>query len=167
MSDEPEAIHTPSETPGCEFDADSLTLKFDAVIAGEAAAIPPVVDRIMAFVDEMRCAEGQEFEIRLAVSEALANAVIHGCKSDPNLQVRVCVECDPARGILIVVRDPGSGFDPTQVPSPVVGEQIFRGGGRGVYLINQLMDEVRYTRGGSEIRMRKRDAGPGTGEREK
>lgn len=167
MTDGPEANHPPPNLPGCEFDAEGLTLRFDAVVAGEAAAIPPVVDGIMTFVDQMGCAGGQEFEIRLAVSEALANAVIHGCKNDPSLQARVCVECDPERGMLIVVRDPGSGFDPSKVPSPIEGEQIFRGGGRGIYLINQLMDEVHFNRGGTEIRMRKRDAVPGTGEREK
>ena len=43
---------------------------------------------------------------------------------------------------------------PAQIPSPVEGEQIFREGGRGIYLINQLMDEVRFEKGGTEIHMR-------------
>ena len=66
------------------------------------------------------------------------------------------MECDPESGMLIVVRDPGSGFDPAEVPSPVVGERLFADHGRGIYLINHLMDEVRYERGGTEIWMRKR-----------
>ena len=52
-----------------------------------------------------------------------------------------------------VVRDPGPGFDPAQIPSPVVGQNLFSTGGRGIYLINQLMDEVRFERGGTEIHM--------------
>jgi anti-sigma regulatory factor (Ser/Thr protein kinase) len=38
----------------------------------------------------------------------------------------------------------------------VVGEQVYREGGRGIYLINRLMDEVQFERGGTEIRMLKR-----------
>jgi serine/threonine-protein kinase RsbW len=57
--------------------------------------------------------------------------------------------------MLIIVRDPGEGFDPSSVPSPVIGQNVFSTHGRGIYLINQLMDEVRYERGGTEIHMRK------------
>jgi serine/threonine-protein kinase RsbW len=56
--------------------------------------------------------------------------------------------------MLIVVRDPGQGFDPAQIPSPITGQQLFSSHGRGIYLINQLMDEVRFERGGTEIHMR-------------
>ena len=58
--------------------------------------------------------------------------------------------------MLIVVRDPGPGFDPDQVRSPVVGENVLFHHGRGIYLINQLMDHVEYGKGGTEIRMVKR-----------
>jgi len=149
------------ELPACEFDTKKLMPRLAETIRGEVAAVPPVVERIMTFVGEMGCATGQEFEIRLAISEALANAVEHGCEYDPCKLVQICVECDPARGMLIVVRDPGQGFDPSQVPSPIEGEQLFRAGGRGIFLINQLMDEVHYRHGGTEIRMIKRDAVPG------
>jgi len=57
--------------------------------------------------------------------------------------------------MLIVVRDPGPGFDPKNLPSPIDGREIFSTHGRGIYLINQLMDEVRLLRGGAEIHMRK------------
>jgi anti-sigma regulatory factor (Ser/Thr protein kinase) len=57
--------------------------------------------------------------------------------------------------LTIVVRDPGPGFDPAAVPNPLEGENVFRGSGRGVFLINQLMDEVRYADRGREVLMRK------------
>jgi serine/threonine-protein kinase RsbW len=144
------------ERPHCEFDPDTLKSRVDLAIPGEVAAIPAAVERIMASVREMGCASGKEFEIEVALTEALANAVIHGCEHDPGKDVQVCAGCDPARGILIVVRDPGPGFDPSQVPSPVVGEQVYSEGGRGIYLINRLMDHVQFERGGTEIRMLKR-----------
>jgi serine/threonine-protein kinase RsbW len=140
----------------CEFDPGTLISRVDVTIPGDVKAIAPTVERIMGAVREMSCAEGNEFEIEIALNEALANAVVHGCGEDPGQTIQVCAACDPTRGILIVVRDPGPGFDPEQVPSPVVGEQIFSEGGRGIFLINQLMDEVEFQHGGTEIRMTKR-----------
>jgi serine/threonine-protein kinase RsbW len=139
-----------------EFDPGALVSRVDVTLPGEIRAIGPAAEEIMAAIREMACAEGKEFEIELALHEALANAVVHGCAADPEKSVQVCAACDPTRGILIVVRDPGPGFDPAQVPSPVIGERIFREGGRGIYLINQLMDEVEFEHGGTEIRMVKR-----------
>jgi serine/threonine-protein kinase RsbW len=55
--------------------------------------------------------------------------------------------------MIIVVRDPGTGFDPGAVPSPVVGKNIYANSGRGIFLINQLMDEVRFEKNGTEIWM--------------
>ncbi len=140
----------------CEFDDATLATRVDVTVPGSVSAVAPAVEKIMAIVLEMGCAAGKEFEVELALTEALANAVEHGCAGDPGKQVQVCVGCDPDRGLLIVVRDPGPGFDPSQIPSPVVGEQIFRTGGRGIFLINQMMDDVRFAHGGTEIRLRKR-----------
>jgi serine/threonine-protein kinase RsbW len=58
--------------------------------------------------------------------------------------------------MLIVVRDPGPGFDPSSIPSPVIGENIYSNHGRGIFLINQLMDEVQFKNNGKEIHMLKR-----------
>ncbi len=140
----------------CEFDPGRLVSRVDVTVPGDVKAIAPAVERIMQAVSEMTCAAGKEFEIELALTEALANAVLHGCAGDPRKAVQVCAACDPARGILIMVRDPGPGFDPSQVPSPVLGRQIYAEGGRGIYLINRLMDEVQFERGGTEIWMTKR-----------
>jgi serine/threonine-protein kinase RsbW len=57
--------------------------------------------------------------------------------------------------MLIVVRDPGAGFDPFAIPDPCNGENVYSNHGRGIYLINQLMDEVKFERNGTEIHMRK------------
>jgi len=140
----------------CEFDPDGLALRLDMTVPGSVESIQPVVDRIMTVIRETGCAEGHEFELEVSVLEALANAVQHGCGEDPSKYVEICVECDEMRGMLIIVRDPGGGFDPSTLPSPVMGENLYADGGRGVYLINRLMDEVRFERGGTEIWMRKR-----------
>jgi serine/threonine-protein kinase RsbW len=109
----------------------------------------------MAVVQDMHCAKGKENAIELALQEAIANAIVHGCEEDPSRNVQVCVACDEERGMLIIIRDPGPGFDPGVIPSPLQGENLYASGGRGIYLINQLMDEVRFEKGGTEIWMRK------------
>ncbi len=137
-----------------EFDSGDLLVKLDVTLPADAKAVAPVIESIMAAIKEMGCAAGREFEIELALCEALANAIEHGSAHDPLKQIQCCVACDHTRGMLIVVRDPGPGFDPASIPSPVVGQNLFAAGGRGIYLINQLMDEVRFEKGGTEIHMR-------------
>lgn len=142
-------------TQKCEFNTKTLILRLNLTVPGDRTAVTPVVDRIMAVVRDIGCAEGKEDQVELSVQEALANAVVHGCKGDPHRSVQVSVGCDESRGMIIMVRDPGSGFDPETIPSPLVGENIYASHGRGIYLINQLMDEVRFEKGGTEIWMRK------------
>jgi serine/threonine-protein kinase RsbW len=147
-----------SERPpqSCNFDAEKLDLKLSVTLSGDRDAIDPVVCNVMKVVREMKCAEGREDDIELALTEALANAVVHGAKSDPSKVIECDVACDEQRGMLIVVRDPGPGFDPAQIANPCQGENIYSNHGRGIYLINQLMDDVQFHKNGTEIHMRKK-----------
>jgi serine/threonine-protein kinase RsbW len=142
--------------PCIEFDREDLLVRLDVTIPGDPAAVSPLVDRVIDLVESMECAAGKEFEIETGLREALANAIRHGCQHDASRMIQCAVACDHNRGVLIVVRDPGAGFDPASIASPVVGDNIFSSHGRGIYLINQLMDEVSFAHGGTEIRMRKR-----------
>ncbi len=163
MSPDPRAITVPNSkdkdtgagSDRVELDSSKLILRLNLLVSGSKESVTPAVEKIMAIARDMKCASGKESEIELAIQEALANAVVHGCKEDPNKSVRVTVACDEERGMIILVRDPGAGFDPSDVPSPLMGENIYASHGRGIYLIDQLMDEVRYQRGGTEIWMRK------------
>ncbi len=142
--------------PCCDFDAGKLRLRMNVAIPADVTFLSPVVSGVMGFIREMKCAEGKEFEIETAIREALSNAIVHGCRNDPNQFVQFCVACDEERGMLIVVRDSGQGFDPASIPNPVVGQNIFSEHGRGIYLIHQFMDAVHFEKGGTEIRMEKR-----------
>jgi serine/threonine-protein kinase RsbW len=139
-----------------EFENDKLLLRLDVTFPAEVSHINPVVESILALASESSCATGKEFEVQAALQEALTNAVTHGCKEDANKIVQVTACCDQERGILIVVRDPGQGFDVNSIPSPTQGERVFAFHGRGIFLINQLMDKVHFKRGGTEIHMLKR-----------
>ncbi len=142
--------------PRCDFRTDKLLLKFEMVIPASVEGITPAVGRVIEIVQEMKCADGKEFYIETALREALANAIIHGAELNPEKSVQVIVACDEGRGILIIVRDPGRGFSPESIPSPILGHNVFSTHGRGIFLINQLMDHVEYRRGGTEIHMLKR-----------
>ena len=141
--------------PRCEFEGKELLLHYETSLPADVRRISPLVDTVMAKVGEMGCATGKEFEVETALREALANAMVHGAGKDPTKEIQFLVACDHSRGMLIVVRDPGEGFDPDSIPSPVAGQEIFSSHGRGIYLINQLMDDVRFRRGGTEIVMKK------------
>jgi len=129
--------------------------QFEVTLPADVQVISPVVNWVMRLVQELDYAAGKEFEIEMALREALANAILHGCKSDPAKKVDCSVTGDREHGILIVVRDPGRGFDPGSLPSPLDESNLISSHGRGIFLINELMDEVKYERNGAEIRMRK------------
>jgi serine/threonine-protein kinase RsbW len=146
----------PEDASPIEFECENLIVRLDVELPGDAAAITPVVERVLALARETSCAEGKEFEIETALREALANAVRYGCAHNPGKTVQLSVACDRERGMIIVVRDPGPGFDPAQVPTPVAADRLFSHHGRGIFLISQMMDHVEFGRGGTEIRMHKR-----------
>jgi serine/threonine-protein kinase RsbW len=145
-----------SELSPCNFDSDKLSLKLKVTLSAERKAVDPVVRNVMEIVRDMQCAIGKEDDIELALTEALANAVVHGAKEDPSKTVECIVACDEEKGMLIMVRDPGPGFDPASIPNPCSGENVFSSHGRGIFLINQLMDEVKFHKNGTEIHMVKR-----------
>jgi serine/threonine-protein kinase RsbW len=114
------------------------------------------VAQVMDSIRNLNCVNGKADAIELALQEALANAVVHGAKEDPTKIVECLVACDEERGVLIIVRDPGPGFDPQGIPSCTMGENLYSNHGRGIFLINQLMDEVQFHKNGTEIHMMKR-----------
>ncbi len=156
MADSSLSSEAASQLQSCEFDADKLNLKLSVTLAGDRDAVDPVVRSVMNVVREMKCAPGREDDIELALTEALANAVVHGAKSDPSKIIECDVACDDQGRILIIVRDPGPGFDPARIANPCHGENVYSNHGRGIYLINQLMDEVQFYKNGTEIHMLKK-----------
>jgi serine/threonine-protein kinase RsbW len=138
------------------FESDKLILKLSIQMSADHNAVDSVVQSIMEVVAEMECPGDKETAIELALTEALANAVVHGAKADPSKIIECDVACDENHRMLIVVRDPGEGFDPSNIPNPVMGENLYSNHGRGIYLINQLMDEVKYLKNGTEIQMIKK-----------
>jgi anti-sigma regulatory factor (Ser/Thr protein kinase) len=132
------------------------TCELNIVIPADTAAMEKVTAGLNKLLAGKQWPQKEIMEIELAVQEALVNAIRHGCGNDPDKQVQCCVTFDAAGELVIVVRDPGPGFDVAAVPNPLEGDNLFKGSGRGVFLINQLMDTVEFTEEGRKVLMRKR-----------
>jgi anti-sigma regulatory factor (Ser/Thr protein kinase) len=132
------------------------TCQINMVIPADPWKIPDVTGGVVELLRERKWSESRTYEVELALQEALANAIRHGCNGDPTKQVQCCVTFDDSGDVIMVVRDPGQGFDAGAVPNPLEGDNVLKSSGRGVYLINELMDEVRFEDGGRQVEMRKR-----------
>jgi serine/threonine-protein kinase RsbW len=123
-------------------------------IPGDREQIPRARSEILGFLEEQGCPEETCFEIGMALQEALANAIVHGCKQNAALMANVQVETNSS-GATIVVRDPGTGFDVAEVRDPASSEGLEAPSGRGITMMRAYMDDVTFARGGSEVRMHK------------
>lgn len=115
-----------------------------------------ILQEIMGAVEKNNFPCGDLDEVRLALREALNNAVKHGSRLDPKKRIHVTCRLDPKEGLWVSVRDEGNGFDPNRVPDPTAPENLERFSGRGLFMIRELMDGVEFHDKGREIRMTRR-----------
>jgi anti-sigma regulatory factor (Ser/Thr protein kinase) len=132
------------------------TCQFTMTIPADPAAIPILTDGVVEVLEEKYWPKEDVLAVQLALQEAVANAIRHGCRGDVSMHVQCSVSCDESGEVVIVVRDPGSGFDPGAIADPLDSANILKPSGRGIFLINELMDHVQYADGGREVQMRKR-----------
>jgi serine/threonine-protein kinase RsbW len=92
------------------------------------------------------------FRLQVVLSEALANAILRGNQEalDKWVEVRAELRADVIR---VYVTDEGPGFDPSAIPEPIRPDQIDEAGGRGLFLIRQLVDAVQFNEQGNTICM--------------
>ena len=94
------------------------------------------------------------FAVRLALEEALVNAMKHGNRMDQSRCVHLAYRVLPER-VEIHVTDEGDGFDPAKVPDPTADENLAKPSGRGIMLMRCYMDEVAYAGDGRQVYMRR------------
>lgn len=124
-----------------------LELPSDPRVIG--AAVGYLADRLEAY---SYGGSRLDLNFRVGLTEALANAVLYGNACDPGKSVRVEVSLDDQRVSLRVV-DQGQGFDPESIPDPTLPQNIERPGGRGLFLLRELMDEVEFNHRGNAVRL--------------
>jgi len=136
-------------------------LEISAEMPSEIKAISPLVDRLTRMIEESECVLGEEPAVGLALREALSNAVLHGNRLDPCKFVQVHCRCELGKGVSLVVKDQGRGFDPSTIPDPPVVGNVDPEHARGILLMRWLMDEVSFEFGfrGTEVHMLKNGEG--------
>jgi len=124
-------------------------------LRSEIDLISPFVDWLISLIARSACVPGKEEFVELALREAITNAVLHGNSMDARKLVHVRCCCEGAKGVFIVIRDQGDGFDPNNVPNPLAVENLDAEHGRGIHLMKLAVDEVSFERGGTEVHIRK------------
>ena len=106
--------------------------------------------RIVAAMQACGFSGKEVFGVRLALEEAVVNAIRHGHRGDTSKRVDVRFQISDEQ-LLIEINDQGPGFDPDGLPDPLAPENLERPGGRGVFLIRQYMTWVQYNKTGNSV----------------
>jgi anti-sigma regulatory factor (Ser/Thr protein kinase)/CheY-like chemotaxis protein len=94
----------------------------------------------------------EEINLKIALVEALTNAMEHGHGFNAQLRVKVEAKIDERRGE-IKITDHGKGFNHHHLPDPTAPENLYKPRGRGIYMMYRLMDEVHFNRKGNSVRL--------------
>ncbi len=108
--------------------------------------------RVLESIKDLGLNKDTIFDIRLCLEEAIINAMKYGNKRNKKLPVSISYSFEDGK-LEIVVRDQGEGFDYANIPDPRSNGNILKHGGRGLFLIRNLMDEVKFNDSGNEIKM--------------
>jgi len=120
------------------------------LIGSSLEKVEEIVDRILCRLDGDALPNEKQFGLRLALHEALANAIKHGNRNRPDLPVHIYTRRLPDR-LEVRIRDEGPGFNCDAVPDPTEGDNVYQCSGRGVFLMRKLVDEVDYNDAGNEV----------------
>ena len=121
-------------------------------IENDSHLLKDISKELIDDLNEKNVDEDIVFDIHVAFEEALRNAMVHGNESDPGKKVTIETEVD-GNSVIITVEDEGSGFKPANLPDPTQDENLLKEGGRGVYLMKHLMDELHYENDGRKVIM--------------
>ena len=88
--------------------------------------------------------------IMVAVIESVNNAIVHGNQSDKEKNVQLSAQFD-ADSISFKITDEGNGFDVNTLPDPTSPENLEKTGGRGIFLMKHLSDEVAFENDGRQV----------------
>jgi serine/threonine-protein kinase RsbW len=121
-------------------------------ISSRLDAMPGFMSRVLPVLEEIIPLEDERINVRLALEEAITNAIRHGNKMDAQLSVTIDIQKD-AGDLIITVTDQGAGFDFNSLADPTHSENLMKTSGRGIFLIRQFMDRVEFSDCGRSITM--------------
>jgi serine/threonine-protein kinase RsbW len=132
----------------------SAAVHLDITIPSETSAGHDVQERIVGLMEEREFSMRDVFSVRLALEEALVNAIKHGNQLDPDKTVRIHCDIEKDR-VYVEIEDQGPGYTPDDVPDPTLDENIERASGRGLMLIKSFMNSVEFNEKGNCIKLEK------------
>lgn len=130
------------------------TIHFEVAIPSETARGQEVQERILSLLEEREYSAKDLFGVKLALEEALVNAIKHGNGLDPDKCVTVRCTVNSTR-VEIDIEDEGEGFDPGDVPDPTDDDNLDKPSGRGLMLMRAFMTRVDYNDRGNRVFMAK------------
>ena len=120
-------------------------------LPNDLRAIEHAVEYVMQRCERCQAPERKlRLNFRVGLTEALSNAMLYGNEQDPRKRVRVEILVGE-REITARITDEGDGFDPREVPDPTTAANRVKSGGRGLFLMRQLMDEVHFNERGNSV----------------
>jgi len=120
-----------------------LTNNQSKIFDSNPKLLPAIEDYVLEIVDSFQISETKRNNIEMAVAEAAANCILHGNKSDESKKVTVKIKSNSTQ-LIISFKDEGTGFNPNKVPDPTLPENLLKGSGRGVHIMNSLVDNLEY-----------------------
>jgi serine/threonine-protein kinase RsbW len=114
------------------------------------------VNRLVSFLTAEFGFPPEDYRVNLpmVMDEALSNAIIHGNRNREDLKVHIRIYISVNR-VIIQIEDQGKGFDCEKIRNPTGDGMIYKDSGRGVYIINEIMDRVTFRNNGQVIEMEK------------
>ena len=129
--------------------------EFEVTIPSDTAEGQAVQDRIIRLLEQREFPARDVFGVRLAVEEALVNAIKHGNEMDPTRQVKIACRVTEEK-VRITVEDEGEGFRPEDIPDPTAEENLEKPSGRGIMLMRAFMNLIEYNERGNRVTLEKR-----------
>lgn len=144
MNDAPDTFST---------DRSGSVLRRRLALPSQESEIQTAVDWLETLTDELGLEEDTTHRLIVATSEAVTNSLHHGNEYDPVKDVVVEVNAT-ADAVEVTVSDEGGGFQRTDVEDPLLEQNLENVGGRGVYLMEELTDQIEYEEEGCMVRLR-------------
>ena len=122
------------------------------VVKSKPSAVIKVRKWVLSRLEADNFSQKDIFAVHLAIEEAFINAVKHGNKMDAAKDVKI--ECSVGLDkVEISIIDEGGGFEPNLVPDPRYGKNLYKLGGRGLFLMRSYMDVVKFNESGNSVYM--------------
>lgn len=128
--------------------------EFSERIPSDTARGREVQEQIVSGMEQRGFSPRDVFGVRLALEEALVNAIKHGNRMNPDKSVQIDWTLSES-GVRVVIEDEGEGFDVSDVPDPTDDENLDKPGGRGIMLMRSFMSVVEYNESGNRLTLEK------------